>query len=80
LSFTALIAACLGKAVDEDKSVQAYSQGCHTEICVTMYNEKGLNAVQPWTLFCSVPLHQIRYGIGSHPPSQVAQNRSQSIP
>jgi pyruvate/2-oxoglutarate dehydrogenase complex dihydrolipoamide acyltransferase (E2) component len=27
LSFTALIAACLGKAVDEDKSVQAYRKG-----------------------------------------------------
>src|SRR5260370_34817517 len=27
LSFTAFIAACLGKAVDEDKSVQAYRKG-----------------------------------------------------
>ena len=27
MSFTAFIAACLGKAVDEDKSVQAYRKG-----------------------------------------------------
>jgi hypothetical protein len=27
LSFTAFIAACVGKAVDEDKSVQAYRKG-----------------------------------------------------
>jgi pyruvate/2-oxoglutarate dehydrogenase complex dihydrolipoamide acyltransferase (E2) component len=29
LSFTAFIAACVGKAVDEDKSVQAYRKGRH---------------------------------------------------
>jgi pyruvate/2-oxoglutarate dehydrogenase complex dihydrolipoamide acyltransferase (E2) component len=29
LSFTAFIAACLGKAVDEDKAVQAYRKGRH---------------------------------------------------
>jgi ATP-dependent helicase YprA (DUF1998 family) len=39
--------------------------GCHTESCVTMYNEKALNLVQTWLPDFSALCHSATFGMAS---------------
>jgi hypothetical protein len=41
--------------------------GCHTECCVTMYNEKVLNSVQTWLPGFSAICHYTKFDMASYP-------------
>src|SRR6266704_6510353 len=40
-------------------------EGCHTEFCVTVYNKKVLNSVQPWPRSFSAMCHYTKFDMAS---------------
>jgi adenine-specific DNA-methyltransferase len=50
---------------DDFFSYNGGKQGCHTEFCVTVYNEKVLNSVQPWPRSFSAMCHYTKFGMAS---------------
>src|SRR6266700_571081 len=47
------------------KSVNEHDIGCHTEFCVTVYNKKVLNSVQPWPRSFSAMCHYTKFDMAS---------------